>query len=251
MMKLTYIFHSGFAIETERCILIIDYWVDPLGVVSHLLKSNKPLYVLSSHFHLDHFNPLILKWKEKKAVVRYLLSKDILKHKRAHRSDADAWLVKGDVWQDHLVRVTATGSTDSGVSWIIEVEGKRIFHAGDLNNWYAHHLTAQRHKTSLLSIDFARMVNPEKEEKLYLGELKDIKKVATHFDAVLFPIDGRIGNGYTRGARQFIDRFVVDLFVPMHFSTGGFESAWRMQTFTQPRGIRFWKIRRMGDSILI
>lgn len=28
------------------------------------------------------------------------------------------------------------------------------------------------------------------------------------FDIVMFPVDGRIGNGYTRGARQFVDQFM-------------------------------------------
>ena len=42
---------------------------------------------------------------------------------------------------------------------------------------------------------------------------------------VMFPIDGRIGNGYTLGGRQFIERFKVGLFVPMHFVASGFESS--------------------------
>ena len=29
MLKLTYLFHSGFVLETEGCILIFDYWMDP------------------------------------------------------------------------------------------------------------------------------------------------------------------------------------------------------------------------------
>lgn len=45
------------------------------------------------------------------------------------------------------------------------------------------------------------------------------------FDIVMFPVDGRIGNGYTRGARQFVDQFHVGLFVPMHFVASGFKSA--------------------------
>ena len=28
-MKLTYIFHSGFAVETQSCVLVFDYWMDP------------------------------------------------------------------------------------------------------------------------------------------------------------------------------------------------------------------------------
>ena len=49
-MQLTYIFHSGFALETDRCILVFDYWMDPAGVMPRLLQSPKPLYVFSSHF---------------------------------------------------------------------------------------------------------------------------------------------------------------------------------------------------------
>ena len=62
-MKLTYIFHSGFALETGACILVFDYWKDPANVVPSLLESGKPLYVFSSHFHEDHFNREIFGWK--------------------------------------------------------------------------------------------------------------------------------------------------------------------------------------------
>ena len=55
-MTLTYIFHSGFVLETEKSILIFDYWLDLNGVVSPFLKKDKPVYVFSSHFHEDHFN---------------------------------------------------------------------------------------------------------------------------------------------------------------------------------------------------
>ena len=40
-MTLTYIFHSGFVLETEKSILIFDYWLDPYDVVSSFLKKNK------------------------------------------------------------------------------------------------------------------------------------------------------------------------------------------------------------------
>ena len=31
-MTLTYIFHSGFVLETEQSILVFDYWMDPSGM---------------------------------------------------------------------------------------------------------------------------------------------------------------------------------------------------------------------------
>lgn len=250
-MQLTYIFHSGFALETDRCILVFDYWMDPAGVMSRLLRSPKPMYVFSSHFHEDHFNRDIFSWRTAKTNLRYILSKDILKHRRAQKDEADAWLGKGATWADELVHVAATGSTDSGVSWVIETGGKRIFHAGDLNNWYARFLTDDYHGGTVYSPDFGIDIDPLKEEKRYLGELKDIRKLTDRFDVVMFPVDGRIGNGYTRGARQFLDVFQVGLFVPMHFVASGFESAWRMKEFTDALSVPFWSIRQEGETYVV
>ena len=65
----------------------------------------------------------------------------------------------------------------------------------------------------------------------------------------MFPVDARIGNGYTRGGRQFIERFRVGLFVPMHFVASGFHSAWRMAEFTGMSDIPFWRISHAGETI--
>lgn len=246
-MRLTYIFHSGFALETERCVVVFDYWLDPAGVVRQLLTAGKPLYVLVSHFHEDHFNRDVFAWRTAGADVTYLLSKDILRHRRSERNEADAWLAKGGCWHDSRLRVTAAGSTDSGVSWVLEVEGLRIFHAGDLNNWYARFLTGCGAGCVAHSTEWDVDVDPVCEEKRYLGELKDLRKLADGFDVAMFPVDSRIGNGYTRGARQFLDRFRTGLFVPMHFVAGGFASAWRMRELAAARGADFWEIAREGE----
>ena len=229
-MTLTYVFHSCFVLETKESILIFDYWLDLNGVVPPFLKKDKPVYVFSSHFHEDHFNKAIFEW-------------------RKQREDADVWLAKGGTWSDGTISVWALGSTDSGVSWIVEIEGKRIFHAGDLNNWYARFLPEAVPGETIYSEEFDEEIDPIAHEKQYLGELKDIRKITDSFDVVLFPIDGRIGNGYTLGGRQFIERFKVGLFVPMHFVASGFESSWRMKEFTDEKGIPYWEISKEGDTI--
>ena len=247
-MTLTYIFHSGFVLETEQSILVFDYRMDPSGVMDSVLRSEKPMYVFSSHFHEDHFTKEIFEWKKQKPNITYILSKDIYKHRRASKEDADVWLAKGGTWSDDNISVWALGSTDSGVSWIVEMEGKRIFHAGDLNNWYAKFLSDDNPDQLRYSFEMEETFNPIAHEKQFLGELKDISKVADSFDVVMFPIDGRVGNGYTLGGRQFIERFKVGLFVPMHFTTG-FESSWRMKEFTDAKNIPFWEISREGETI--
>ncbi len=248
-MKLTYLFHSGFALEAQRSIVVFDYWFDPSDAMPRFLLSDKPIYVLSSHFHKDHFTRRIFRWREHHDNITYILSKDILRHCCATKSDADVWMVKGSEWHDRNLSIRAMGSNDSGVSWLVELEGRRIFHAGDLGNWFARFLTDDYQGGDVYSSMFRSTINPRRMEQMYLGELKDIRKVASHFDVAMLPVDGRIGNGYTRGARQFIERFSVGLFVPMHFAGAGFESAWRMREFTQPLGIPFWAIGKEGESI--
>ena len=236
-MTLTYIFHSGFVLETEKAILIFDYWMDLAGVVPPFLKKDKLVYVFASHFHEDHFNRRVFEWKKLREGITYILSKDICKHRRASKEDVDVWLAKGGTWSDGTLMVWATGSTDSGVSWIVEIEGKRIFHAGDLNNWYARFLSEIEPGKIIHSEEMDEDINPITHEKQYLGELKDIRKITDSFDVVMFPIDGRIGNGYTLGGRQFIERFKVGLFVPIHFVASGFESAWRFKEYASQKNI--------------
>lgn len=276
-MTLTYIFHSGFALETDDALIIFDYWMDPARVVPCLLRGAKRVYVFASHFHEDHFTRDILQWRSEypSAIFTYILAKDIFRHRRARRDEADVWMGKGAEWSDGYLRVVATGSNDSGVSWIVEVEGRRIFHAGDLNNWYARFLASDTPASIIRSTEFGIDVNPLAEEKRYLGELKDIRRAlnglaqstsysspigggwegaaegrGADFDLVMFPIDGRIGNGYTRGARQFVKQFSVRHFIPMHFVAAGFESAWRMGEYVVSPS-RFWCINKEGDVYIL
>lgn len=248
-MKLTYLFHSGFALETESAILIFDFWHDPSHALEGIFANGKAIYVFASHFHEDHFSKKIFAWRNNCKKIKYILSKDILRHRRAQKEDADVWMSKGAVYQDEILKVTATGSTDIGVSWVVEIDGKTIFHAGDLNNWYARFLAEDNPPKSIFSEEFGVEVHPIYEEKKFLGELKDIKKITEKFDLAMFPVDGRIGNGYTRGPRQFIENFKVGFFVPMHFVLSGFESAWRMEEYCIEKNISFWKISVDGQSV--
>ena len=97
-MTLRYIFHSGFLLETERSILIFDYWMDPANVMKPYIdpSGSKHIYVFASHFHEDHFTKEIFKWRQNNpfTAYTYILSKDILKRRRAHREDADVWMAK-------------------------------------------------------------------------------------------------------------------------------------------------------------
>ena len=184
-MRLVYIYHSGFVVEAEGFSILIDYFKDTnpdpaKGFVrGELLKRPGTLYVLASHFHPDHFNPDVLKWKEEKDDIKYIFSKDILKRRWAKAEDA-FYMKKGDVYQDEHLTIRAFGSTDVGISFLIEAQGKLIFHAGDLNNWHW-------------------------------------KDESTPQEVAEAEGNPRLGTDFMRGAQQFIDRIRTGIFVPMHF----------------------------------
>lgn len=207
-MRLTYIYHSGFVIEAEGYAILIDYFKDTgktqgMGYVNEeLLQRSGTLYILSSHFHPDHFCSEVLTWKHIKQDIRYIFSKDILKRGRAKRGEA-LYMKKGDVFEDNNIRVQAFGSTDVGISFLIEAEGKKLFHAGDLNNWHWK--------------DESTAEEAAEAEKHYLRELEVLAEATDHLHLAMFPVDPRIGTDFMRGAQQFVDRIKTDVFVPMHF----------------------------------
>lgn len=235
-MKLTYLYHSGFVVEDECCTLIMDFFQDTDDgyVQQNLSAFPGKLYVLVSHWHPDHFNPEILKWKQVRPDIHYIFSKDILRKRLVHQSDAD-FLLKNQVWEDETVRIQAFGSTDVGVSFLIETGGEKIFHAGDLNNWH-----------------WSEESTPEEIavcERHFLKEVDLLKKTTTFLDLAMFPVDPRLGKDYMLGAEQFIDRIRVSVFSPMHFSEE-YEKANAFQVYAEGHGVRFIAWKGRGESIM-
>ncbi len=203
-MKLTYVYHSCFILEGASANVIIDFYRDAQQspVKSILEDKSKPLYVLASHVHYDHFNPEILKWSSARKDIRYIFSEDI-KEKCKSEDLQINWLNKGDTFKDDILNVEAFGSTDAGISFYFEFENKKIFHAGDLNNWHWNEVSAP--------------TEIKEAEDYYIRELNDVAQVVQHPDLAMFPVDPRLGKDYWKGAVQFIDAVHPHLLAPMHF----------------------------------
>jgi len=239
-MKLTYIYHSGFAIEGDGFTIIIDYFKDTTDdpgkgfVHEQLLKKPGKLYVLSTHSHYDHFNKEILKWQEQREDIIYIFSKEIYDNQKAW-DDAAIYMNKLDSYKDSILSVQAFGSTDLGGSFLIRTKDKTIFHAGDLNNW--HWKEESTPKEIKEAKDF------------YLSELNLLANNVKHLDLAMFPIDNRLGKEYMKGAEQFIKTIKTDIFAPMHFSENGYESAAAFAPIAEAYGTKCicWKER--GESI--
>ncbi len=197
-MRITYLNNSGFAIEKDSSLIVIDCF-DPLEheMLSDL-SSYETVTFLASHFHADHFSPDIRKVAPKDASI--VLSFDIKPRQN------DVSLKVGKEVTLNGVTIHAFGSTDEGISFYITWEdGTSLFHAGDLNNWHWRDEGGEDYAT--------------KAQNAFLKELSKITDHVgcTKLDFALFPVDPRIGSDYYRGAVQFCEALRPKVLIPMHF----------------------------------
>ena len=119
------------------------------------------MYVFSSHAHTAHFNRQILSWKALRSDIVYLLSTDIPLSDQDKENRNLHTLAKGDTYRDEYLTERAFGSTDIGISFLVQTpEGATVFHAGDLYNWHW--------------IDKSPEEEWKRDEAFFLRELEDI-----------------------------------------------------------------------------
>lgn len=227
-VNITYIWHDCFIITLPNCVVITDFWKEETGSwmqcdfpdFLHDIDRDTPLYIFVSHHHKDHFNRKIFLWAEKFRNIRYIISKDTAKsvnyllreggtYSGSYHINPDnvTVLSPGETFSDDNISTTAFRSTDIGNSYLIECNGIKIFHAGDLNAWLW--------KDESTSSEIAAALNE------FNSILADIRKVTPTLDIAFFPVDSRIGTGWWEGAYIFVRTIKVNYFIPMHFCIAG------------------------------
>ena len=73
MMKVTYLGHSGFLVETDDAYFLFDYYK---GTVPEL-DSSKKMFVFVSHGHYDHYSKRIYEFRKEFEEIYYILSWDV------------------------------------------------------------------------------------------------------------------------------------------------------------------------------
>ena len=184
-----HIFHSGFTVETKNFYLVFDYYKGDIS-----LKDKKTI-VFATHSHIDHFNPAIFKWRNTNKNINYALSSDIdIEDEKIHSMRPYEELELDDI------KIKTFGSTDMGVSFLVNVDNINIFHAGDLNWWYWEDDTEEE-KLSM-----------ERSFKEEISKIKDF-----HIDLAFFPVDPRLETAFDLGGEYFIKEVNPNYFIPMHF----------------------------------
>ena len=203
-----YLFNSGFAVKLGGRMLIFDYYhLKPFqklkgldgGVIDAEELKDLEVTVFASHAHMDHFNPAVLKWGRDIPKLRYVLSSDI----NAGLTPNVTTAYPNAAFRAGEIEIRTLKSTDEGIAFIVEAEGLKIYHAGDLNWWHWEG-------------------EPDDENRVmaetYKAEIDKLK--GETFDIAFVPVDPRLENAYLLGLDYFMKTCDARVVFPMHFRNG-------------------------------
>lgn len=228
-LNITFLAHSGFAVETDTKVLVFDYFKDPAGKVESYAKGDKPLWFFVTHWHEDHFNPRIADFAAHTA--HYVLNDGVT------LEDVDVKKMQTMRLYDtiHMEDATITqyGSTDEGGSFLVETDGFSIFHAGDLNWWHWLGDTDENNAEAKGNFD------------------REMKKLAgLSVDVAFFPVDARLEGAREWGVKGFLDKVHVNkLLVSMHH----FGTVWSPSPDFKAAygGVPLWIPARKGEETTV
>lgn len=202
-IQITYLHHSGFAVRTRDTLLVFDdaqrmpVEGDSLAnghITESIARAQRQVIYFVSHRHADHFNESIYAMADA-GNVQYVLGYDIPEPHKGHR------MREGDRVSIGGVEISAYGSTDEGVSFLVRLDGWTIFHAGDLNLWH------WRAESTLKEI--------EQAERDYMDAAAPL--IGQEMDFAFFPVDPRMGEMYDAGALHFLMHAKPRVMIPMHW----------------------------------
>ena len=190
MLKVTYLFHSGFLVETNECAYIFDYYKHGLEEIE--LDSGKPVIVFASHFHADHYDPDVFDILKTRGILySAVLAKDIKPSRYPEGIDVTKAYAGNAYELPTGARVETLLSTDSGVAYILEVGGYTIYHVS---------MTEQQRRQMRGS--FTHEINKLRGRRI---------------DAAFVPLDPHLGDDYASGALALLNTADVRALWPMHY----------------------------------
>ena len=191
-MKITYLHHSGFSVELERCVLIFDYFEKGLTRLP-----DKPALVFASHAHHDHYDPGVFSLVRP---VLAILSKDVPRRRRPE--EIEVLPVAADQTYDlpFGIHLKTLRSTDAGVAFYLQTPEGSIYHAGDLNEWVWAGESPQYNRQMIGN--YRREIDKLRGEPV---------------DCAFVPLDPRQEEDYARGLLYVLKTLAPKHVFPMHY----------------------------------
>lgn len=228
MLSVTYLHHSGFLVETDQFQLIFDGYSEngTYDFFKEIEEKGKQRVFFVSHAHGDHFDPLILQGQKEDTV--YVLSNDI----GVKPTGETLFVGAGETHIFHDMGITTLQSNDEGVAFLVTVEGKTIYHGGDLNWW---HWNGESDAFN------------EEIAKSYKKEIEKLKEIP--IDVAFVPMDPRLEDKYYLAMDYIMSHVDIEKAFPMHF-WGDFTMVEKLQQelFSAPYREKLIEIKKRGQT---
>lgn len=226
-MKVTFVKHSCFFIEEEDFCLLFDYYD---GELPKDADRKKPLYVLESHFHGDHFSEKVFSAAADFEKVFYFLSFDISPKRIPEKICVQRMKPHEKAETEHFT-VETLKSTDEGVAFLLSRGETSLYHAGDLNCW----------KWDGEPEDYNRMM-----EENYQKEMEFLK--GKSMTAAFVPLDPRQEIYFDLGMLEYIEAVPDTKYLfPMHM----WQDHRVIQKFQEKHGIELMNVLEEGQSFIL
>jgi ankyrin repeat protein/L-ascorbate metabolism protein UlaG (beta-lactamase superfamily) len=146
-----YLGHCGWALKTEEHFLIFDYWsgagaapetpcitngrIDPEEI------AGENVYVFVTHDHGDHYDPIVNEWADVIDGVTYVygfrpeLSQQYRNAEGGYDGPEYEYVGPRESRELEGMTIRTIEANDAGVGFLVEVDGLKLYHAGDHAGW--------------------------------------------------------------------------------------------------------------------
>ncbi|MCD8130653.1 MAG: hypothetical protein LUE16_05155 [Lachnospiraceae bacterium] len=147
-MKITYTGQNGYVVETGIANIVFDFCGGKLPPMAKDL----PLLVFVSHGQALHFDPGIFSFAAEYPNAQFFLSHDILLTEELQKQYGVTRSVmkkvsflpegvrrvlplRGENGENDYIIFETIKTCGEGIAWLLNVAGKRVYYAGDMNWW--------------------------------------------------------------------------------------------------------------------
>lgn len=143
-----YLGNCGFAIRTNKTVLIFDYWNHDRspaapgltnGNINPAEIADKDVYVFCTHDHADHFDTTIFAWDDALNNATYIYGFDPALSQTVGEAGYNGPPYVSIGPREHRtvgdLDITTIEANDAGVGFLVTVDGLTLYHAGDHAGW--------------------------------------------------------------------------------------------------------------------
>ncbi|MBN2523110.1 MAG: ankyrin repeat domain-containing protein [Bacteroidales bacterium] len=146
--KVIYCGHSGWVIQTEKHLLIFDYWnmnkPDKPGLANGSVCPEEikdlDVIVFVSHEHSDHYDTCIYQWADQVINITYVYGfkpeEAWIHHEKGYHGPEYVYINDNQAKQIDDITITTLKSNDSGQGFLVSADGITIYHPGD-HAWFS------------------------------------------------------------------------------------------------------------------